>query len=88
MKNRVNEQKYTRYSFPSRQEIILCEGCLLEEFLVPGGLGQLPNLAEEVNLSKYLSNLEVVEAGSLEQDKYCPNCNYRLAFLKLITQAA
>jgi hypothetical protein len=84
---RLGKEKYAKYALPNGQEIILCKGCLLEEFMAPGGLGQLLNLSEEENLSQYLSYVEVVEVDRLTQDKFCPSCNFRLPFLKLIVEA-
>jgi hypothetical protein len=77
------EDFFTEFRLPNGQLIVLCRRCQLEEFMVRGGWGyrliqneKLPinGLHEVCNSISY----------SIGEDKYCPSCNFRLAFLKIV----
>ena len=77
--------EFTEFRLPDAALLVLCRGCELEEFMVPGGWGYrlLPNEKLPVNA---LQRVRLMPAPQLGRDKFCPSCNLRLAFLTIITQ--
>jgi len=74
---------YTEHRLPSGHLIVLCKACELEEFMVPGGWGYqlIPDEKLPINA---LQPVRLVESPSIQRDKFCPACNLRLAFVKII----
>jgi hypothetical protein len=78
---------FREWRMPGAQLIVLCHGCELEEFMVPGGWGYrlgLPAYALPVNA---LQSVRHLEQPSLGRDKFCPNCKLRLAFLEVVSES-
>lgn len=74
---------FTELRLPSGRSLVLCRGCQLEEFMVPGGWGYrlAPGEKLPVNALQWVRAIEVPHLG---QDKFCPTCNIRLAFAEVI----
>ena len=79
--------EFREYRLPSGQAIVLCGACQLEEFMVPGGWGSRLNLPKAALALDNLQLVRRVEQPALARDKFCPNCNLRLAFLKVLAAA-
>ncbi|MEO2088700.1 MAG: hypothetical protein ABGY75_04265 [Gemmataceae bacterium] len=74
---------YTEFRLPSGHTIILCRGCELEEFMVPGGWGY--RLTPGAGLpADALQRVRAVDAPRIGRDKFCPSCNLRLAFMSVL----
>jgi hypothetical protein len=78
---------FREYRLPGSGKIVLCHGCELEEFMVPGGWGNLLNLGSNRLLLDALTIMGTLAAPKLGKDKFCTSCNLRLAFLELIAEA-
>jgi hypothetical protein len=75
------------YRLPGAGTIVLCHGCELEEFMVPGGWGNRLNLGSNRVLLDALRIVRTLDVPQLGKDKFCTSCNLRLAFLDLIAEA-
>ena len=76
------------YQLPNGLNIVLCSGCEVEEFMVEGGYGwqlELPTSSLPINYLSWVSDLAEPKVGL---DKYCNQCNLRLAFLKILANSA
>src|SRR5262249_53476872 len=73
--------EFTEFRLPGGPSIVLCRGCELEEFLVPGGWGYrlAPGEKLPINGLRRVRSLPVPQ--QVGRDKFCPSCNLRLAFL-------
>lgn len=73
----------TNYRLPMGDSIVLCESCKLEEFMVPEGLGyqMFPTESRPWNV---LTPTPLDIERKIAHDKFCPDCNIRLALSKLI----
>jgi hypothetical protein len=84
---RFNPAKPIReYQLPNGLNIVLCSGCEVEEFMVEGGYGwqlELPTSRLPINYLSWVSDLTEPKVGL---DKYCNQCNLRLAFLKILAK--
>jgi hypothetical protein len=79
------QSQFHEWRLPNGQRLILCKACELEEFMVPGGWGfRLGLTTGRVPLDS-LQRLPTLVVPRLEADKFCPLCNLRLAFLKIIS---
>jgi hypothetical protein len=74
---------FTEFRLPGGESLILCPGCELEEFMVPGGWGYRL-VAEEKLPVNGLQRVRAVDGARLGRDKFCPECNIRLAFAQVI----
>ena len=74
---------FTEFRLPGGQSLVLCRGCELEEFMVPGGWGYRLAPGQKVPVNA-LRRVRGVEGPRLGPDKFCPACNVRLAFLAVI----
>ncbi len=74
---------FTEFQFPGGQSLVLCQGCELEEFMVPGGWGYWLAPGEKLPVTAF-QRVRAVESPQLRRDKFCPACNVRLAFAKAI----
>jgi hypothetical protein len=74
---------FTRYRLPGDRCIVLCQRCVLEEFMVPGGWGYriLPGASFPVNA---LQRVQTVPMTQIGRDKFCTTCNLRLAFANVV----
>jgi hypothetical protein len=81
-------KKYNEYSLPNGHNIVLCSGCEVEEFMVEGGWGYLLGLPSGRLPINFLSFVRELPQSEISFDKYCPQCRLRLAFLKLLAEAA
>ncbi len=75
--------RFTEFRLPDDRLIVLCPACELEEFMVRNGWGYqlIPNETLPIN---GLQRIRTLENPKLGHDKFCPTCNLRLAFIKLI----
>ena len=80
-------RKYCEYSLPNGYNIVLCSGCEVEEFMVDGGWGYVLGLPSSRLPINYLSFVHELPQPEISFDKYCSQCNLRLAFLKLLAEA-
>lgn len=71
---------YTEFRLPGSQTILLCRGCELVEFMVPGGWGYRLIPGEKLPINP-LQRVQSLAAPRIGRDKFCPSCNFRLAFL-------
>jgi hypothetical protein len=77
---------FSEFRLPDDSLLVLCNACVLEEFLVPHGFGYMlfpdsNHPLDELRLVKRLDNMQ------LRQDKYCSTCNSRFSFLKLSSKS-
>jgi hypothetical protein len=80
--------KFAEWRLPAGPVLILCQACELEEFMVPGGwgfrlghdAGSLP-----INSLQFVRNLPV---PVIAKDKFCAQCDLRLAFLEVVASVA
>lgn len=77
-------QPFTEYELPNGTRLILCSGCLVEEFMVEGGYGWRLNLPRNRLPVNYLTQIREIAQPELALDKYCEHCHKRLAFLKVL----
>jgi hypothetical protein len=77
---------FTEFRLPSDHAVVLCRACELEEFMVPGGWGceLAPGEKLPVNALRRVRTFERPQVG---RDKFCPTCNLRLAFAKVIVDS-
>jgi hypothetical protein len=75
--------KFAEFRLPDGWSLVLCRSCELEEFMVPGGWGYrlIPGERLPVNALQRVQSLPTPQLG---RDKFCPQCNLRLAFLVVI----
>ncbi len=73
----------TTYRLPRGDTIVLCDSCKLEEFMVPIGWGYqlFPNELRPWNV---LTPIPLAVDRTISHDKFCPDCNIRLALANLI----
>src|SRR5262245_7690604 len=78
--------EFTEFRLPDGRPLVLCRGCELEEFMVPGGWGYrlLPSEKLPVNA---LQRVRGIESPKVGRDKFCPSCNLRLAFLSVVADS-
>lgn len=82
------EEEYRAWRLPDGQVLVLCRGCELEEFMVPGGWGYRLGLA---NRRLPIDDLQFVRSWPeprVMKDKVCPQCNLKLAFLEIVASHA
>lgn len=74
-------KNFTTYRLPMGDTIVLRESCKLEEFKVPKGWGyqMFPNESRPWNV---LMPIPLAIDRTISQDKFCPDCNIRLALAK------
>jgi hypothetical protein len=75
--------RFAEYRLPGGQTLVLCRGCELEEFMVPGGWG-FRLITEQTRPINALQLVRMVDRPELARDKFCPSCNLRLAFADVI----
>ena len=79
----VEKNDFIVYGLESDSEIILCNGCWLEEVLSnQGGLLEALNIRKEEATAaiRYLKDADAL----ITKDKYCLECEKRLSLTKLI----
>ena len=76
--------EYREWRLPGGQKLTLCDGCELEEFLVPGGWGYRMGLGGGQNPIGTLQFVRIVSSRTFGKDKFCTQCNLRLSFLKVV----
>jgi hypothetical protein len=74
---------FTEFRLPEGSVLVLCQGCELEEFMVPGGWGYQLAPGEKLPVNA-LRRVQAVKGHRLGRDKFCPVCNLRLAFAGII----
>ena len=77
------ETLYRNLRMPDGAQIVLCEHCVLEEFMVPGGWGYRFNLPGRLPLNA-LQPIPRLASTNLGYDKFCSRCNLRYKFLKIV----
>ncbi len=77
--------EFREYRLPNGRVLVLCGACAFEEFMMPGGLGHelIKNGKLPLNSLQRMRDVEWPETG---RDMFCPACNLRLAFLKIIAE--
>jgi len=78
---------YIEYRLPNGRALVLCRGCELEEFIIPGGWGcrLVPDGLRPINSLEFI---RYVAEPQIALDKFCPTCNFRRASLELLAEAA
>ena len=76
---------FTEFRLPGGRPLVLCRGCELEEFMVPGGWGYRLVPGEKLPVNG-LQRVRAVEPPQLGHDKFCPACNLRLAFAEVVAE--
>jgi hypothetical protein len=74
---------FSEFRLPRGRSLVLCNGCEVEEFMVPGGWGYRLAPAEKFPVN-VLQRVRPLQTPHLGRDKFCPTCNLRLAFLMVI----
>jgi hypothetical protein len=83
----VPEKPIRHWRMPNGEKLVLCSACELEEFMIPRGWGYRLGLDEFKLPINCLQSIPNDEAEDAEVDKFCPTCNLRLAFLKVIANS-
>src|SRR5438067_12841062 len=65
---------FGEYTLPNGGRIVMCRGCTLEEFMVPGGLSERLGLPPHPLPVHALQFLHDVERPQVVRDKFCPGC--------------
>jgi len=78
---------FVEWRLPSGQILDLCQACELEEFMVPGGWGCRLGLDATRLPINTLTVIRNLPQPTIAKDKFCPQCNLRLAFLEIVTLA-
>lgn len=76
--------EYREWRMPGGQMIVLCSPCEVEEFMVPGGWGYRLRLTKRRLPVNELERVRLIEQPQLGRDKFCPSCNLRLSFLRIV----
>jgi hypothetical protein len=79
---------YREWLLPTGASIVLCNCCEVEEFMTPFGWGHRLGLPKSRRLP--IAALQLVRSVSnveMQKDKYCPTCNLRLAFLRIVADS-
>jgi hypothetical protein len=79
----IPHDEYREWRLPGGQTLVLCGACELEEFMVPGGWGWRLGLQTTRLPIRELQLIKMVPAPVVGKDKFCPQCNLRLAFLEV-----
>jgi hypothetical protein len=82
------QAQFREWRLPTGETLILCQSCELEEFMVPGGWGWrlgLKPLPLPINAVQIVG---VVPSPATGKDRFCPPCNLRLAFLKILVASS
>lgn len=77
--------EFTEFRLATGRTIVLCRGCELEEFMVPGGWGYELIPGEKLPV-RGLQRVGAVESPRLGRDKFCPACHLRLAFAEVVVE--
>ena len=77
--------EFREFRLPDGQVIVMCWGCELGEFMVPGGWGYRIAFGEALPINA-LQWSRSLQASRLQKDKFCPACNLRLAFLDVVAK--
>ena len=77
--------EHREWRLPNGQTLILCRGCELEEFMVPGGWGFRFGLRAGRSPIDALHLIRTTPAPVVSKDQFCPQCNLRLAFLNVVS---
>ncbi len=75
---------YREFRLPDDQLIVLCSSCELEEFMVPNGWGYKLVSGYKLPVNA-LQPVRLLQDPQVGRDKFCPSCNLRLAFLRLVS---
>jgi hypothetical protein len=76
---------FREWRMPSGEVLVLCQACELEEFMVPGWGNKLGLTTYPFPINE-LQPVPSVESPTIGKDKFCPQCNLRLAFLKIVAK--
>lgn len=79
-----NRHTYAVYRFPNGTEMELCDTCYLDMASIGGehwGLGR-----EDQISTNHLALVRRDFSPRITRDKYCPNCDARLAYLKALRE--
>jgi hypothetical protein len=74
---------YSEYRFPSGHTVVLCQACVLEEFMVPSGWGYRLALGEGLPINS-LQRVRAIQSPRIRPDKFCETCNLRLSFAIIV----
>ena len=82
---RLNQLKDVwAYSLFGTHTIVLCYACVLEEFMVPHGMSECLLLPDDREAIDCLTNANIDVPRTVTKDKFCVQCDKRLALLKTI----
>jgi hypothetical protein len=82
-------REYYEWRLPNGSTLVLCNGCMIEEFMVPRGLGEKLGLPKSRRLLiDGLVRVRRIAEPALTNDKFCPECGFRLGFLRLLASAS
>ncbi len=76
--------EFREWRLPRGDLLVLCGSCELEEFMVPRGWGYRLGLPARRLPVNALQAVRLIPSPVLGKDKFCPQCNLRLAFLNII----
>lgn len=77
------QARFHAWRLPTGKKLILCHACELEEFMIPGGWGNRLGLSQHRLPINDLQPLPYDQPPTIGKDKFCPQCNLRLAFLEI-----
>jgi hypothetical protein len=81
------ERYFNEWRMPGGLSIVLCHLCELEEFISPGRWGRRLGLRTTPHPLNALEFVRTVSTPTNVKDKYCPECNLRLAFLRIVADS-
>jgi hypothetical protein len=85
MVNRFAESgEFSEWRLPDEQILVLCASCELEDFMTPNGWGRRLGLHTPPLPIHSLQFVRAIPSPMLGKDRFCPQCNLRLAFLKIV----
>lgn len=77
---------YREYLLPTGSTIVLCEQCVPQEFMSFGGWGFRLGLGKNGLPISDLTLVRQLASPVFVKDQYCPTCDLRLTFLRLIAE--
>ena len=83
----TTDREFNEWRLASGESIVLCKLCELEDFMSPRGWGWRLGLRATPHPLNALEFVRTLSTNAQVKDKYCPQCNLRLAFLRIMADS-